>query len=100
MTLTVQRAGVPSFDVTIVRRKYDLPLSSWVMIPGRKVAYIRLDQFATGAGKAVEDAITAAKAAGATAIIFDLRDNGGRLRQRGGDRRQPVRGRRQRVPER
>ena len=77
VTLTIQRAGKPNFDVTITRRKYDLPLSSWTMIPGRTVAYIRLESFATGAGKAVTSAIQAAEAKGATAIIFDMRDNGG-----------------------
>lgn len=77
VTLTIQRAGVANFDVTITRRKYDLPLSSWTMIPGRTIAFIRLDSFATGAGKAVISAIQAAEKAGATAIIFDLRDNGG-----------------------
>jgi carboxyl-terminal processing protease len=77
VTLTIQRTGVASFDVTIVRRKFDLPLSSWIMIPGTTIADIRLEQFATGAGKAVQDAIKAAKAAGATSIIFDLRGNGG-----------------------
>jgi carboxyl-terminal processing protease len=77
VTLTIERAGSPNFDVTITRRKYDLPLSSWTMVPGRTIAFIRLDSFATGAGKAVTDAIQAAKAAGATAVVFDLRDNGG-----------------------
>ena len=77
VTLTVQRTGVTDFQVTITRRQYDLPLSSWTMIPGRKVAFIRLDSFATGAGKAVNSAVQAAEKAGATAIIFDLRDNGG-----------------------
>lgn len=77
VTLTVQRAGVADFSVTITRRKYDLPLSSWTMIPGRRVAFIRLDSFATGAGKAVVAALGAAEKAGATAIVFDLRDNGG-----------------------
>ncbi len=77
VTLTIERAGVTNFDVTITRRKYDLPLSSWTMIPGRTVAFIRLDSFATGAGKAVVSAVQEAEKAGATAIIFDLRDNGG-----------------------
>jgi carboxyl-terminal processing protease len=77
VTLTVQRAGVAGFDVTIVRRKFDLPLISWAMVPGRKVAMVRLEQFATGANKALQDALTAAKAAGATAIVFDLRGNPG-----------------------
>ena len=77
VTLTIQRAGVPNFDVTIIRRKFDLPLVSWSMIPGRTVAVIRLEQFATGATAAVKDAITKAKAAGATALILDLRQNPG-----------------------
>jgi len=77
VTLTIQRAGKANFDVAITRRKYDLPLASWTMVPGRTVAFIRLDSFATGAGKAVTGDIKAALAAGATAIIFDLRDNGG-----------------------
>jgi carboxyl-terminal processing protease len=77
VTLTIGRAGTPDFDVTITRRKFDLPLISWSMVPGRKVAMIRLEQFATGATKAVKDAITAAKAQGATSVILDLRSNPG-----------------------
>ena len=38
---------------------------------------IRLEQFATGATKAVEGAINDAKAAGATGIVLDLRANPG-----------------------
>lgn len=77
VTLTVQRAGKADFDVEITRRKYDLPLSSWTMIPDTSIAFIRLDSFATGAIKGVTSAIEGAKKAGATRIIFDLRDNGG-----------------------
>lgn len=77
VTLTIGRTGTSDFDVTIVRRKFDRPMVSWTMVPGRKVAMIRLEQFATGATKGLQDAITKAKAAGATALIFDLRFNGG-----------------------
>ena len=77
VTLTVGRAGMEDFDVTIVRRTFDLALVSWAMVPGRKVAMIRLEKFGTGATKGLQDAITQAKAAGATALIFDLRFNGG-----------------------
>ena len=77
VTLTLGRAGVTNFDVTIVRRKFDLPLVSWSMVPGRKVAMIRLDQFSTGATKALQGAIKSAKDAGATALVLDLRDNPG-----------------------
>ena len=47
------------------------------MVPGRKVAFIRLDQFATGATDGIEAAIKGAKGDGATAIILDLRGNPG-----------------------
>ena len=77
VTLTISRDGSDDFDVTIVRRKFDLPLVSWAMVPGRDVAIIRLEQFATGATKAIQGAITEAKDAGATAIILDLRSNPG-----------------------
>ena len=63
--------------MTITRRKFDLPLVSWAMAPGTTVAVIRLDQFATGATKGVQDAITKAKSAGATALVLDLRGNPG-----------------------
>lgn len=77
VTLTIGRAGVANFDVTITRRKFDLPLITWTMVPGRTIALIRLEQFSTGATKALEDALTRAKAAGATAILLDLRGNPG-----------------------
>ena len=77
VTLTIGRAGQPDFDVAIVRRKLETQTVSWTMIPGRKVAFIRLEDFATGGAKALKDAITASTAAGATAIVFDLRGNGG-----------------------
>jgi carboxyl-terminal processing protease len=77
VTLTIGRDGRADFDVTITRREFDLPLVTWTMVPGRTVAMIRLEQFATGATKATEAAITNAKAAGATGIILDLRGNPG-----------------------
>jgi carboxyl-terminal processing protease len=77
VTLTIGRDGSADFDVTITRRKFDLPLVSWAMVPDRSVAMIRLDQFASGAGDAVKKAITEAREAGATSIIFDLRGNPG-----------------------
>jgi carboxyl-terminal processing protease len=77
VVLTLGRAGVPDFDVTITRREFDLPLVSWAMVPGTTVAMIRLDQFATGATDALKEAILAAKDEGATGIVFDLRSNPG-----------------------
>ena len=77
VTLTIGREGKADFDVTIKRRQYDLPLGSWAMVPGTTIAMIRLEQFASGAADAVKADIEAAKAAGATKIIFDLRGNPG-----------------------
>jgi carboxyl-terminal processing protease len=77
VTLTIGRDGRADFDVTIIRRQFDLPLVTWAMVPGRDIAMIRLEQFATGATNAVSGAIEEAKAAGATGIILDLRGNPG-----------------------
>lgn len=77
VTLTIARGDAPDFEVTITRRQFDLPLVSWAMVPGTKVAMIRLDQFATGATDALKSALEAAKGDGATGIVFDLRANPG-----------------------
>ena len=77
MVLTIGREGTADFDVTITRRKFDLPLISWAMVPDTTIAMIRLDQFATGATEALKEAIGQAKDEGATGIVFDLRSNPG-----------------------
>ena len=78
VTLTIGRDGRADFEVTITRRQFDLPLVTWSMVPGRDdVAMVRLEQFATGATKALEGAINDAKAAGATKLVLDLRGNPG-----------------------
>jgi carboxyl-terminal processing protease len=76
VTLTIDRNG-NTFDVTIVRRKFDLPLVTWTMIPGQPIALIRLDEFSTGATKGIQDAVRSAQSAGATSVILDLRSNPG-----------------------
>ena len=75
--LTIRRAGTADFDVTIVRRQFDLPLVTWAMVPGRTIAYVRLEQFATGATRAMKAALEAARRDGATALVLDLRANPG-----------------------
>jgi carboxyl-terminal processing protease len=77
VVLTIGREGTADFDVTITRRQFDLPLISWAMVPGTKLAMIRLEQFATGATDALKKAITEAKDSGATGLVFDLRSNPG-----------------------
>ena len=77
VTLTIRRSGTSDFDVAIVRRTFDLPLVSWAMVPDRTIAYVRLEQFATGATKAMQAALEQARRDGATAVVLDLRANPG-----------------------
>ncbi len=64
-------------DYSIVREKVTVPAVSWALIPGTTLADIRLEEFSAGSGKEVQDAISAAKKAGATGIVLDLRGNPG-----------------------
>lgn len=63
--------------VSIVREKVIVPAVSWALVPGTMIADLRLEEFSTGSAKQVVEAIAAAKEAGATAIILDLRGNPG-----------------------
>jgi carboxyl-terminal processing protease len=79
VNLTIQRPGQQaSIEVTVVRARIKLEPVSWRMLPDG-VAQIRLSQFWAGATDGLEEALKAAKAAGATAIVLDLRDNPGGL---------------------
>ena len=64
-------------ELRLVRARLDLPIVSWAMVPGSTIAMVRLEAFSTGAADAVVNALREARAAGATAILFDLRANGG-----------------------
>ena len=82
VTLTLLRPKEnKTLEITITRGEIDAPVVDWAMIPGSKVALIRLSQFSDGASQDVAQAIKEAKAAGATALIFDLRNNPGGLLQ-------------------
>jgi carboxyl-terminal processing protease len=75
--VTFQAAGGPERELTLVRQKLDLPLVSWAMVPGSTTAMVRLESFSAGAADALVSALREARAAGSTAILFDLRGNGG-----------------------
>ncbi len=64
-------------DYSIVRQQVTVPAVSWSLIPGTTLADLRLEEFSAGSAKEVEDAIVAAKKAGATGIVLDLRGNPG-----------------------
>ncbi len=67
-------------DVTVVRAKIDVPNVSWTMVPGTSVAHVLLSQFAERATQDLAKALAEARERGATAVILDLRNNPGGLR--------------------
>jgi carboxyl-terminal processing protease len=77
VTLTIQHAGESqTVDVTIMRANINMPSVSWRMLQN-KMALIHLNQFAERAGDEIKQALTDAKAQGASAIVLDLRNNPG-----------------------
>ena len=81
VTLTVLHRGDAEFtDVTITRAKIAVPSVSWARVPGTTVAHILIGQFAERATDELVAALSAARAGGATAVVLDLRDDPGGLR--------------------
>lgn len=77
--LVFQRPGQDQpLAFTLTRAKLQVSAVNWVMLPN-KVADIHLTQFSSGASAQLAAAIKAAEEAGATGIIFDLRNNPGGL---------------------
>ncbi|MEP7378798.1 MAG: S41 family peptidase [Chloroflexota bacterium] len=66
-----------TLDVTIVRQELHIPGAWWAMVPGTHVAMLRLATFGTGSADDLRASRDAAVAAGATALILDLRGNPG-----------------------
>jgi len=78
VVLTV-RAGAdgPERVLRIVRADVHVQPVSWAMVPDTNIADVRLEQFSTGAGDALIEALNAARAAGADRLVLDLRGNPG-----------------------
>ena len=77
VTLVFERPTVSTpVSFTLTRRKIAVSAVSWAMLPGQ-IADIRLSQFSSGASQDLARALTAAKTAGATSVVFDLRNNPG-----------------------
>jgi len=78
VVLTVQ-SGIdgPERELTIVRAEVDVETVSWVMVPGSKIAVLRLEQFSHGAADELKAALEEIQAAGADRLVFDLRGNPG-----------------------
>jgi carboxyl-terminal processing protease len=78
--LTVIHLGASApVVIPLVRAKIEVPSVVWSMVPGTKAAMIRIVQFSQGATKALQAAVKDADAAGATAIVLDLRSDPGGL---------------------
>ncbi len=76
--LSILHAGETTpVEFSIVREKVVVPAVGWSTIPGTTLADIRLEEFSAGSAKEVVKAIEAAKNAGATGIVLDLRGNPG-----------------------
>jgi carboxyl-terminal processing protease len=80
VTLTVLRPEEgESAEITITRGEITVPAATWNMLPSTQVAMIRLSQFSANALSELTTAIREAEAAGATALIVDVRNNPGGL---------------------
>jgi carboxyl-terminal processing protease len=64
-------------DLSIVREELHVPAAWWAMVPGTKVALVRLASFGSGAAADLQASRDAAAAAGATSLVLDLRGNPG-----------------------
>ncbi|MBM4409146.1 MAG: S41 family peptidase, partial [Chloroflexi bacterium] len=78
VTLTVIHRGtdVP-VDITIRRERIVVPAVTWAMVPGTTIADLRVTQFSAGAEEEFHQALRAARQAGASALVVDLRSNPG-----------------------
>lgn len=80
VVLTLLREGADSsIEVPLIRREIKVAAVSWTMVPGTKVALLRLNQFSATAKAEMVDALEAIKAEGATGLILDVRNNPGGL---------------------
>jgi carboxyl-terminal processing protease len=66
-----------TLEFSIVREEIRFPAADWTMIPGTRIAILRLIQFSEGAGEELRAARDAATAAGAEAFVLDMRSNPG-----------------------
>ena len=63
--------------VRLVRADVHIEPVSWAMVPGTKIADLRLEQFSSGATPKLKTAIEELRAAGADRLILDVRGNPG-----------------------
>jgi len=80
VTLSVRDPGTDSTrSVELVRAVIHPQLVSWRLVPGTRIADLRIAAFSEGTAKRLRKAIEALRSAGANAVVLDLRDNPGGL---------------------
>jgi carboxyl-terminal processing protease len=78
--LTIRRPGLgEDFDVTVARAVIKNPPVTWVLIPGTRIAQVRIASFSENSSQDLRDALEQAHRAGATGMVIDLRENFGGL---------------------
>ena len=81
VTLTVVHKGETTpVDLPIVRAKITVPNVSWALLPGTSVAHVLVHQLGEHATDELVAALGDAQAKGAKAVILDLRNDPGGLR--------------------
>ncbi|MHB1464155.1 MAG: S41 family peptidase [Thermoleophilia bacterium] len=80
VTLRLRR-GTQELDKSVVRQSLEMPIVTDKMLDhdGKKIAYIKLEQFSVDAGAKVRASLDNLVKGGAQGVILDLRDNGGGL---------------------
>jgi carboxyl-terminal processing protease len=78
--ITLQRAdGEEIYTVTIKRAKIIIQNVTWQMLPGTKIAHIRIASFSQNVADNLQTILRQARKQGATSIVLDLRNNPGGL---------------------
>jgi carboxyl-terminal processing protease len=73
--------GPHTLDVRLVRKQFRIPAVRTRLLAagGKKVGYLQLSSFTSGAAQAIESAVTRLDGEGAQALVLDLRGNPGGL---------------------
>jgi carboxyl-terminal processing protease len=80
VTLTISRPSTgANIDFTITRAEITVQNVTWQLIPGTTIADLRIDSFANGVTRDLQNALNQIKQQHATGIILDLRNNPGGL---------------------
>ena len=75
--LTLSRPDGERYEAAVTRAAIEIPAIGWSLVPGSTIADIQIRRFQTGAADELEAALAAARAAGASGLILDLRGNPG-----------------------